>query len=257
MNHINLPEQMLQRVLDAEKAWSPVELLRQMASETGASRRMLQDALASLVAAGDLVYLIRHGSTCIQRGWQKPLAIGKKTQLLAPGVSSLPGREPVILLPGASFGGGDHPTTRLCLEAIEASAKENGTMLDVGTGTGVLAIAAVRHGMGKALAVDNDPLAVHEAKENVRLNGLENAVRVEEVWPLELRWDLVAANLRPPTLMELAEALSNSLSSNGVLVLSGMRSEEMPLLRQTYGRLLKFVYSREEKGWGSLVFKKT
>ncbi|TWI75601.1 ribosomal protein L11 methyltransferase [Desulfobotulus alkaliphilus] len=257
MNHINLADQMLQRILDAEKAWSPAELLRQMAVETGASRRMLQDTLASLVAAGDLAYLVRHGQTCIQRGWHKPLPVGKKTQLLAPGLSSLPGRESVILLPGASFGGGDHPTTRLCLEAIEICVKENGTMLDVGTGTGVLAIAAVRHGAKKALAVDNDPLAVHEAKENVRLNGLEDAVQVEEVWPLGCSWDLVAANLRPPTLMELAEALSGSLSSGGFLVLSGMRKEEMPLLIQTYGRLLETVCSKEEKGWGSLIFIKT
>jgi ribosomal protein L11 methyltransferase len=256
MDEKSLSETLMQWVLDAEHAWTPAELLREMGLATGASRRLLQGLLTSLVEKGELTYLVRHGRTCVQRGWQKPLALGKKTQLLAPGVSPLPDRVPVILLPGASFGSGDHPTTRLCIEGIESMVKPGGRMLDVGTGTGVLALAAVRHGMAEALAVDNDPLAVHEAKENVRLNGLDHAVRVEALWSPENQWDLVAANLRPPTLMELAEVLAEALAPGGGLVLSGMREGEMGLVARTYGALLRERGAGKEKGWGSLLFTK-
>lgn len=256
MEEQDLSKLMMQRVLEAEAAWTPAALLKEMARESGASRRVLQNVLASLVESGDLAYLIRHGRTCVQRGWQKPLMVGKKTQLLVPGVAPLPERVAVILLPGASFGGGDHPTTRLCIEGIEKMARPGGRMLDVGTGTGVLAIAAVRHGMAEALGVDNDPLAIHESRENVRRNGLEEKIRMEATWPPESHWDLVAANLRPPTLMTLTETLVNCLAPGGGLVLSGMREEEMALLAHRYAAFLMEKERRRERGWGSLVFQK-
>lgn len=93
--------------------------------------------------------------------------------------SSQPGDLVIALDPGMAFGSGLHPTTRLCLEALEDSLHPGATVLDVGTGSGILAIAAARLGGLRVLALDTDPLAVQVAGENVALNQVESVVRVE------------------------------------------------------------------------------
>ncbi len=90
-----------------------------------------------------------------------------------------PGELVMALDPGMAFGSGLHPTTRLCLEALEDQVRPGASVLDVGTGSGILAIAAARLGASRVLALDTDPLAVRVARENVALNQVESAVRVE------------------------------------------------------------------------------
>jgi len=90
-----------------------------------------------------------------------------------------PGDLVIDLDPGMAFGSGLHPTTRLCLEALEDTMRPGLTVLDVGTGSGILAIAAARLGASRVLALDTDPLAVQIARENVALNQVESIVRVE------------------------------------------------------------------------------
>jgi ribosomal protein L11 methyltransferase len=85
----------------------------------------------------------------------------------------------IELDPGMAFGSGLHPTTRLCLEALEDYLQPGTRVLDVGTGSGILAIAAARLGASQVLALDSDPLAVRVADENVVLNGVESVVRIE------------------------------------------------------------------------------
>src|SRR5213075_275452 len=89
-------------------------------------------------------------------------------------------REPIVLVPGMAFGTGEHETTRLCAAALERLVVPGSRWLDVGTGTGILAIVAARCGATKVVAVDNDPEAAHVALEVVRRNGLEDSIEVLE-----------------------------------------------------------------------------
>lgn len=256
-NGENIRNRILKKIADAESDWTPALLVQTVSRETGKTGREIRGYIQELVGAGHLAYLVNHGRTCIRKAWQRPFFVGEKTQLLPPGVSPVPGeRIALVLRQGASFGGGDHATTRLCISAIERFAPKNGSMLDVGTGSGILAIAAVRHGMDSALGVDTDPLSLYEAQENVFLNGLASKIEIRETWEASPQWNLVAANLRPPTLLELSGAFVSCLMEQGVLVLSGMRHDEMAFLAPVYAGQLEELERKTEKGWGCLVFRK-
>jgi ribosomal protein L11 methyltransferase len=111
-----------------------------------------------------------------------------------------PGDLVIDLDPGMAFGSGLHPTTRLCLEALEDTMRPGLTVLDVGTGSGILAIAAARLGASRVLALDTDPLAVQIARENVALNQVESVVHVE-VGTAQIANQQISrsANRPPPT----------------------------------------------------------
>jgi ribosomal protein L11 methyltransferase len=140
--------------------------------------------------------------------------------------------------PGMAFGTGLHPTTRLCLAALETLADEGllagGTggaglggrsrVLDVGCGSGILAIAAGKLGAGELLGVDTDPIAVESTAANARLNGLTRRVRVRRgsVPTNEPPFDLVLANLIASLLVQLAEPLRRELVPDGRILASGI-----------------------------------
>lgn len=257
MDRESLCAKILEKVTLAESDWSPALLVKEISRGTGVSSKEIRILIRELVEEGSLSYLVNHGRTCIRKAWQRSFFVGEKTQLLPPNVSPAPGgRKEIVLLQGASFGGGDHPTTRLCIEAIEIFSPKNGKMLDVGTGSGILAIAAIRHGMTSALGVDTDPLSLYEAKENVSLNSLDSKIEIREDWIASPAWNLVAANLRPPTLHALSETFISCLVSEGILVLSGMREDEMDFVAGIYRSALEEVIRKTEKGWGCLVFRK-
>ncbi len=116
-------QRILEKVLFAEWDWTPASLVKTLSRETGESARKIRDGIRRLVEEGRLAYFVNHGRTCVRRAWQRPFFVGEKTQILSPGVPPEPGgRVGIVLLQGASFGGGDHPRTRLCIEAIEQFA---------------------------------------------------------------------------------------------------------------------------------------
>jgi len=135
-----------------------------------------------------------------------------------------PGKERIVIEPKMAFGTGDHPTTSLCLLAVDAylQAHPGATVLDVGTGTGVLAIAARRLGASRAVGIDNDPVSVELARENAAVNGTPevelSGKSLEELPPG--RFDLVVANILANTLVELAPAISRR--AGDALVLAGV-----------------------------------
>jgi ribosomal protein L11 methyltransferase len=135
--------------------------------------------------------------------------------------------EAVIRLdPGMAFGTGQHPTTLMCLRALEELVQPGVAVLDLGCGSGILALAAARLGATSVLALDTDPQAVAVARENVQLNDVEATVQVEEatlpLGPISGRsFGLVVANISGPATMELAPAISDVLRSGGVLVATG------------------------------------
>jgi ribosomal protein L11 methyltransferase len=137
--------------------------------------------------------------------------------------------------PGMAFGTGLHPTTRLCLAALETLADEGllvrgsarggaARVIDVGCGSGILAIAAAKLGAGELLGVDTDPIAVEATSANARLNGLARRVRVRagSVPSGEGPFDLVLANLIASLLVELAEPLRSELAPGGRILASGI-----------------------------------
>lgn len=137
--------------------------------------------------------------------------------------------ETVIELdPGMAFGTGLHASTRLALELIDHSYSQDQTffkeVLDVGTGTGILAMAAALFGGEKILAIDNDPDAVVAAEDNIKQNGLENKVRADGIDLAEVpdQYNMVIANIIHDVLIELAEKLLDHLKPGGVLILSGI-----------------------------------
>ncbi len=129
--------------------------------------------------------------------------------------------------PGMAFGTGTHETTAMCVQLIEKYYR-GGSLLDVGTGSGILAIAAARLGARGIVAVDIDPDAVRVAKENVAHNGLENAIEVRQgdlLQGLSQRFDFAVANILAPVICMLAAPLKKHLTPGGRFVCSGIIAE--------------------------------
>lgn len=163
----------------------------------------------------------------------KPLPIGPRVWVVPSwerGFSPPPGAVVVTLDPGMAFGTGQHATTALCLEILEDGLAEPGgrRLLDVGCGSGILAIAAARLGCDEVLAIDNDPVAVSVTHENVAQNGVGDVVRAtgDDVAAVGQSFDWVVANIIAHTLIELARPLVERTRPGGSLVLSGVLASQ-------------------------------
>jgi ribosomal protein L11 methyltransferase len=167
-----------------------------------------------------------------------------------------PGQVALRLDPGMAFGTGIHPTTQLCLRALERLLRPGARVLDLGTGSGILAIAAAKLGCGPILAVDRDPIAVTAARGNIRRNRLSARIEVREgtLVPGMGPYDLILANLLAPVLRELADALAQALAPAGIVIASGVLSEqagEVTTVLEAAG--LRFVEQVGEGDWIALV----
>ncbi|MGH2522040.1 MAG: 50S ribosomal protein L11 methyltransferase, partial [Anaerolineales bacterium] len=135
---------------------------------------------------------------------------------------------PIVMDPGMAFGTGTHPTTQLCLAAIERHLKPGAEVLDLGTGSGILAIAAAKLGAGPIWALDIDAEAVRVARENVAANGVADRVRVEqgsvaEVLQAGYSAPFVVANILARVINDLlAQGLAHAVTPGGLLVASGI-----------------------------------
>ena len=169
----------------------------------------------------------------------------------------------IELDPGMAFGSGLHPTTQLCLETIEDYLPPGANVLDVGAGSGILAIAAARLGASRVLALDTDPLAVRIARENVALNQLEAIIQVEEgtvqiANSQSLNPNLMVVNILAETIVELAPALAANLSPGGILVASGIiQDRAQAVLASLHTCGLSLVERRTDGEWVALIAQKT
>jgi ribosomal protein L11 methyltransferase len=167
----------------------------------------------------------------------------------------------VIIEPSMAFGTGHHATTRLCLEALQALDDPDGFVLDVGTGSGVLAIAARQLGAHRALGIDNDPEAIRCAHDNLRLNRGVDGVAFQTAdlmsWDEKLvpAADVVTANLTGSLLCRSAPALVAALAPGGTLIVSGLLEEERQAVVDVYGGLER-AWESAEDGWVSLSFRR-
>jgi len=169
--------------------------------------------------------------------------------------------EAVIRLdPGMAFGTGQHPTTLMCLRALEELLRPGMAVLDLGTGSGILALAAARLGAASALALDIDPQAAAVARDNVRLNGLEAAVHVGEGGldeALRAAFDLAMANISAPVIVEMAPALAEVLRPGGVLIVAGFSAESADRVSSTLARTGLMVERALADGdWRGLIARR-
>ena len=146
------------------------------------------------------------------------------------------GAAEVVLDPGMAFGTGTHPSSALCLRALDEflAARPGASVLDVGTGSGLLAIAARKLGAGRVAAIDNDPIAVEVARENSARNGAAIEVGGAPLSRVRGRFDLVVANILANTLVDLAPSLSAKVAPGGRLLLGGILAGQAEEVRRAF-----------------------
>ncbi len=163
----------------------------------------------------------------------------------------------INLDPGMAFGTGLHPTTQLCLCALEEFVRPEMDVLDLGTGSGILAIAAAKLGAGKVLALDSDQQAARVARANVRESGVDQCVRVRQGSLPDAPgvYDLVVVNILARVIMEMVRAgLAERLQRGGVLITAGITEDQASEVADALEQGgLKIVERRERGDWVSLL----
>ncbi len=195
----------------------------------------------------------------------QPVRVGRKVVVRPPwrDYEEAAGDVVVILDPGMAFGTGTHPTTRLAMTGLEAAIRPGDTVLDVGTGSGVLAIAAARLGAASVDANDIEPVAVRSARENVERNELAVDVRIEEgtaglVGPFPGPYTLVVANIIARVLIELADGIAGSVAEDGTLVLAGIIEGKEADVVSAYQELGFVVTNRDQiEDWVGMTLRRS
>jgi len=247
---------------------------RRRPSELAVKRAMLRDGLARIRRCG---LKIGSAQILVQRlrpenwaeSWKchfKPLEIGR-VLLIKPSWSRRrprKGQSVVVLDPGLSFGTGHHSTTAFCLREL-ARRRRHGqpqAFLDLGTGSGILAIAAAKLGYAPVRAIDFDPAAVQVARANARTNRVSRKTQImrQDVAKLPLRpprrYDLICANLISTLLMSERARVVRQLKPGGALILAGILKSEFNLVAGSYtAGGLRLVAGKGEKEWRSGTFQ--
>lgn len=162
--------------------------------------------------------------------------------------------------PGMAFGTGLHPTTRLCVVVLEGLVRPGMHILDVGTGTGILAMVAARLGAEEALAIDNDENAVIVARRNVQANGLSERVTLcyGSLADVKETYDVVVVNILAPVIINMARAgLAERLRPDGSLVVSGILEAQVDSVAGAlHEQSLQVVEQRQQEEWVALIARR-
>ena len=188
----------------------------------------------------------------------EPLPVGRRLLIVPPWNADVAARRvKLVINPGQAFGTGHHPTTYGALATIErlCATRRFKQALDVGTGSGVLAIAMRLMGVAEVSAIDVDGLALENARENAMLNSLDGKIRfaITPLARLRRRFDLIAANILSSTLIGMAGALTSLLARGGCLVLGGILNREAAAVLGAYRPSLRRLSVRRDRGWSTLV----
>jgi ribosomal protein L11 methyltransferase len=195
--------------------------------------------------------------------WKKkfqPINVGETLAIVPPWETAPQGRTAIIVDPGMAFGTGHHETTRFCLATIERLSRQAGheRFCDIGTGTGILAIAARKLGFAEAIGVDIDPLSIDAARRNVVLNELDNVAIYEgSVEKTNGPFDLIAANLLSEILKALAPEIVVRMKPRSMALLSGIMVGQEEEVIDTFSALGTTVEEKLIDGrWVSLVIRR-
>jgi ribosomal protein L11 methyltransferase len=253
---------------EAEKV-TPVGIENQIAKQFNVKKKNIREILKELTGKGELIYTYHFGSSYLEKSFNRPVRVSDRVLLKPANVSFKQEHDDVVIAleHGVSFGTGEHPTTRLSIQGIEAltattslfSQQKETLMLDIGTGSGVLALTALKFGVSRALAIDIDPCARDEARKNAHINSLEKRFEIYNGDPAALKppVDLVTANLRFPTLMNLSVMIDRLCGSMGCTVFSGVREDEFYELSKEYGKLGFICHWKSfDHGWAGGAFAK-
>ena len=239
---------------------------------TEQQRTLLRAALAMIRAAGLDVGPGRISARRIARenwaeSWKRhfqPLEISSKLLVLPSWSKQKPKRDQtvVILDPGLSFGTGHHPTTAFCLEQVSAlrEANRSQSLLDIGTGSGILSIAATKLGYAPVVAFDFDPDAVRVAKQNAVVNRVRFPISQQDLTRLPLRspqrFTVICANLIYDLLIQERQRIVNRLAREGTLVLAGILQEQFAAVRRAYEEVgMTLIAQRLAGEWRSGAFR--
>jgi ribosomal protein L11 methyltransferase len=193
----------------------------------------------------------------------KTIRIGRKL-LIKPSWSEEKGRAgqaAVELDPGLSFGTGQHPTTSYCLRQIVDAFKPGASLLDIGCGSGILAISAAKLGYAPVEAFDFDPVAVRIAEANMRRNRVERKIKCarKDLTKLPLKsaqkFDVICANLIADLLTDQSNRILNRLAKNGRLIVAGILATQFREVQNTYeSKGLHLLHTKTEREWQSGLF---
>ncbi|MDX8403641.1 MAG: 50S ribosomal protein L11 methyltransferase [Mariprofundaceae bacterium] len=198
--------------------------------------------------------------TAWQKSWHA-MAVGKHLCVRPSFCEALEGGYvDIVLDPGMAFGTGQHATTQLCLEAIErlfskkkCTEKAPESMLDMGSGSGLLAIAAGKLGVASITAIDNDPISVEASKVNAAINHVEMESLLDDTPPDQM-FDLVVANILARPLIEMAPKLAKCAGRH--LILSGLLEEQVESVSQAYINAgMRVVRSDVKEEWASVELR--
>ncbi|MCC6171109.1 MAG: 50S ribosomal protein L11 methyltransferase [Gammaproteobacteria bacterium] len=221
------------------------------------------DALAADLADSLGVDAARFARAAVaERAWERawledfrPMRFGERLWICPSHASVADAGAVVVRLdPGLAFGTGTHPTTRLCLEWLDANLVPGTRAIDFGCGSGVLAVAAARLGAARVDAHDIDPQALLATRENAAVNAVAGCVRVHEA-PATLPdgAGIVLANILSGPLVELAPRLAGLLAPDGALVLAGLLDEQADEVIDAYAPWLELAVWRRLDGWTCLA----
>lgn len=270
---MNIMENEIQKVVvifveSAAQNLTPHDLKQMIINRYGCSRRDAGTIVGNLVREGRLEYIQEFGRTFIDVSLRRPVRLSNRIVVKPPGIDYAPEPNDIVLKmeTGASFGSGKHPTTRMALLGMErAIGSQNSPghsgrlrMLDIGTGSGILALAALAMGIDLAVGTDTDSICRYEARQNAVLNGFEDRFEVRDGSdiPTEYGFDLVTANLRYPTLKQIGPKFSMIMKPGSAAVLSGIKESEVAGLIEFYKQLyFDPVDVMGQKGWAGVVLK--
>ena len=187
---------------------------------------------------------LRIGRFLVRPSWSEPRAADDAIE--------------IVLDPGMAFGTGLHPTTQQCLQALSTVPLEAKGVLDVGTGSGILAIAAAKRGATPVVAVDTDPIAVEAARENTQRNGVLVPVAQASAADVPGRFDVVVANIVSPVLQQIAPDLVARLAPKGLLIATGISAPSEADTRAAFLKAgLRVLVDRTQKDdWIGLALKR-
>ena len=208
-------DKILKVVATTPAKMTPLALTKTISREYGFDRKHISSLMKELVALGNLVYTYEHGCTFLEVSFNRPIRISEHVVLKPPEhhYQSQTGDAVVAIQPGASFGAGRHPTTRLAIKGLDyvlgqlvkPQQEFRGSVLDVGTGSGVLVMTSVLLGVSKGLGLDIDACALAEARANVEINQLKSRIEIsnQPLEDIDEQFSMVVANLRYPSLKKI------------------------------------------------------